>query len=60
MGDGFFYPPTVIADIHPDSEILTTEVFGPVAPITVFDDVEDAIRLANADRVRPRRLCLHR
>jgi succinate-semialdehyde dehydrogenase/glutarate-semialdehyde dehydrogenase len=47
-GDGFFYPPTVIADIHPESEILTTEVFGPVAPITVFDDVEDAIRLANA------------
>ena len=47
-GDGFFYPPTVIADIHADSEILTTEVFGPVAPITVFDDVEDAIRLANA------------
>ena len=48
QGDGFFYPPTVIVDIHPDSEILTTEVFGPVAPVTMFDDVEDAIRLANA------------
>jgi succinate-semialdehyde dehydrogenase/glutarate-semialdehyde dehydrogenase len=47
-GDGYFYPPTVIADIHPDSAILSTEVFGPVAPITPFDDIEDAIRLANA------------
>jgi len=47
-GDGYFYPPTVIADIHPDSTILSTEVFGPVAPIMPFDDIEDAIRLANA------------
>lgn len=47
-GDGYFYPPTVIADIHPDSAILSTEVFGPVAPIMPFDDIEDAIRLANA------------
>ncbi|GAA0305848.1 NAD-dependent succinate-semialdehyde dehydrogenase [Sphingomonas oligophenolica] len=48
QGDGYFYPPTVIADIHPESLILTTEVFGPVAPITPFDDVDEAIRLANA------------
>jgi succinate-semialdehyde dehydrogenase / glutarate-semialdehyde dehydrogenase len=47
-GPGFFYPPTVVADIHPDSEILRQEIFGPVAAITPFDDVDEAIRLANA------------
>jgi succinate-semialdehyde dehydrogenase / glutarate-semialdehyde dehydrogenase len=46
-GPGFFYPPTVIADIHPDSEILRQEIFGPVAAITPFDEVDEAIRLAN-------------
>jgi len=46
-GPGFFYPPTVIADIQPGSEILRQEVFGPVAAVVVFDDIEDAIRQAN-------------
>ncbi|HVI99318.1 MAG TPA: NAD-dependent succinate-semialdehyde dehydrogenase [Sphingomonas sp.] len=47
-GPGFFYPPSVVVDIHPDSEILRDEVFGPVAVVVPFDDVEEAIRLANA------------
>jgi len=45
---GFFYPPSVIANVQPGSEILRTEVFGPVAPIMPFDDPEEAIAAANA------------
>ena len=44
---GYFYEPTVITDIDPQSEILKTEIFGPVAPIVAFDDVDDAISQAN-------------
>jgi succinate-semialdehyde dehydrogenase / glutarate-semialdehyde dehydrogenase len=47
-GAGFFYPPSVIANVQPGSEILTTEVFGPVAAVIPFDDPEEAVRLANA------------
>jgi succinate-semialdehyde dehydrogenase/glutarate-semialdehyde dehydrogenase len=47
-GSGFFYPPTVIANVQPGSEILKTEVFGPVAAVMPFDDPEEAIALANA------------
>ncbi|MFL6620326.1 MAG: NAD-dependent succinate-semialdehyde dehydrogenase [Povalibacter sp.] len=44
---GFFYPPTVLADVAPGSEILKQEIFGPVASLVPFDDVEQAIKLAN-------------
>ena len=44
---GYFYEPTVVADINPEAEILKTEVFGPVAPIVAFDDVDDVIAQAN-------------
>ena len=47
-GPGFFYPPSVIANVQPGSEILSTEVFGPVAAVIPFDDPEEAIALANA------------
>ena len=46
-GPGFFYEPTVISDVGPDAKILKTEVFGPVAPIVGFDDVDDVIEQAN-------------
>jgi len=44
---GYFYLPTVIKDVARDAGILTTEIFGPVAPIVRFDDVDDAITQAN-------------
>ncbi len=47
-GAGWFYPPTVLADVPADAAILGEEIFGPVAPVVVFDDDEEAIRLANA------------
>ena len=45
-GPGFFYPPTVLVDVPADAAILREEVFGPVAPVVVFDTEEDAVRLA--------------
>ncbi|WP_258054650.1 NAD-dependent succinate-semialdehyde dehydrogenase [Streptomyces sp. Ru71] len=44
---GHFYPPTVLAQVSPDSAMLTTEIFGPVAPVIAFDDEDEAVRLAN-------------
>lgn len=46
-GPGYFYPPTVLADVSGDSELMTTEVFGPVAPVIPFDDEDEVITLAN-------------
>jgi succinate-semialdehyde dehydrogenase / glutarate-semialdehyde dehydrogenase len=46
-GPGFFFPPTVLLDVPPDSEINVQEIFGPVAPITTFETEEQAIRQAN-------------
>ncbi len=46
-GPGHFYPATVLTDVAPGSEILRQEIFGPVAPIVVFDDEDEAVRLAN-------------
>lgn len=45
---GYFYSPTVLADVAPDAGILSEEIFGPVAPVVAFTDIDDAIRLANA------------
>ena len=45
-GPGAFYPPTVI-EVSKDDEILANEVFGPVAPIVLFDTDEEALKLAN-------------
>jgi len=46
-GKGFFYPPTVLDRVAPDSPILGEEIFGPVAPIVSFDDEADVIAQAN-------------
>lgn len=46
-GPGFFYPPTVVADLAPDNPLLHEEVFGPVAPICGFDSEEEVLTLAN-------------
>ncbi|WP_193044304.1 NAD-dependent succinate-semialdehyde dehydrogenase [Mycolicibacterium baixiangningiae] len=46
-GPGYFYPPTVLADVSPESELMTTEVFGPVAPVIPFDDEDEVIARAN-------------
>ena len=46
--DGFFFEPTVVTDVPPDAAILDQELFGPVAPIVTFSDVDEMIGRANA------------
>jgi succinate-semialdehyde dehydrogenase/glutarate-semialdehyde dehydrogenase len=46
-GPGYFYRPTVLADVPPDAEMASTEIFGPVAPITPFTDEEEVLATAN-------------
>jgi succinate-semialdehyde dehydrogenase/glutarate-semialdehyde dehydrogenase len=47
-GRGFFYEPTVLAQVPADSRCLTEEIFGPVAPVCTFSDEADAVAKANA------------
>jgi succinate-semialdehyde dehydrogenase/glutarate-semialdehyde dehydrogenase len=44
---GFYYPATVLTDVPEGSKLLTDEIFGPVAPIRVFDTMDEAIAEAN-------------
>ena len=44
---GFFCTPAVITDISPDSATVREEIFGPVLVVHPFDDVEEAVTLAN-------------
>ncbi|MBV2366971.1 NAD-dependent succinate-semialdehyde dehydrogenase [Streptomonospora nanhaiensis] len=46
-GGGYFYLPTVLADVPQSSELSTTEIFGPVAPIIPFDTEDEALAAAN-------------
>jgi succinate-semialdehyde dehydrogenase/glutarate-semialdehyde dehydrogenase len=45
-GEGAFYPATVLV-VKKDNPILLHEIFGPVAPIVIFDTDEEGIELAN-------------
>ncbi|WP_422041707.1 aminobutyraldehyde dehydrogenase [Roseibium sp.] len=47
-GPGFFYDPTVIADVDNASEIACDEVFGPVVTVSRFSDADEALKIANA------------
>jgi acyl-CoA reductase-like NAD-dependent aldehyde dehydrogenase len=44
---GFFFEPTVISKVNHDMRVLKEEVFGPVAPILVVENEEEAITEAN-------------
>ena len=45
---GFFFEPTVISEVSPQMLIFHNEVFGPVACISKFSSIDEAIKLANA------------
>lgn len=45
--EGLFYRPTVLADVTTNLPAWTDEIFGPVAPVVVFDTDEEALALAN-------------
>lgn len=45
--DGFFFPPTLFADVDPAADIAREEIFGPVVAATTFTTLDEAITLAN-------------
>jgi succinate-semialdehyde dehydrogenase/glutarate-semialdehyde dehydrogenase len=45
--EGYFYPPTVLDHVPADAELLQDEIFGPVAPIVRFTELEEAVTAAN-------------
>jgi succinate-semialdehyde dehydrogenase / glutarate-semialdehyde dehydrogenase len=47
---GWWYPPTLLADVTDAMEMYTEEVFGPVAQVHRVADIDEAIALANATR----------
>lgn len=44
---GYFYQPTVLSGVKPESLLFSEEIFGPVLPVTSFEDVDEVIGLAN-------------
>ena len=44
---GYYYPPTVLDHVQAGTELLREEIFGPVAPIVRFTDLDEAITAAN-------------
>ena len=48
QGDtGFFYEPTVVADLRQDDEMIQNEIFGPVITVQQFSDEDEAVAWAN-------------
>ncbi len=48
--EGLCYYPTVLTDVTEDMRVLREETFGPVAPVVVVEDAEEAIRVANSSQ----------
>ena len=46
-GPGFFYAPTLLTHVDPNSEVAQDELFGPVLAVIPFNDDDDAVRIAN-------------
>jgi aldehyde dehydrogenase (NAD+)/betaine-aldehyde dehydrogenase len=47
LGRGFFFQPTLLDRVSPDMRVAQEEIFGPVLAIITFDEVEEAIAIAN-------------
>ena len=45
--DNLVYHPTIVTDVKPDMRLFREQTFGPVAPIVVVDDAEEALAVAN-------------
>lgn len=46
--EGFFFEPTVIENLSPECKTNTEEIFGPVVTLQPFENIDEAIKLANA------------
>jgi acyl-CoA reductase-like NAD-dependent aldehyde dehydrogenase len=49
-GVGWFFEPTIVDDLRADDELVQEEIFGPVLAVQIFDDLEQAMDLANGTR----------
>jgi aldehyde dehydrogenase (NAD+) len=47
LGKGFYYAPTLLDRVSPGMRVAQEEIFGPVLAIIAFDDVEEAVAIAN-------------
>ncbi|WP_108811977.1 aldehyde dehydrogenase family protein [Sphingorhabdus sp. Alg231-15] len=47
LGGGLYLRPTILTDVSPDSVIICEENFGPVIPVVIYDQIEQAIAQAN-------------
>ncbi|SCD58009.1 Acyl-CoA reductase [Streptomyces sp. PpalLS-921] len=47
---GYFFAPTILADVPPDSPVVTEEQFGPVLPVLPYRSVDEAVEAANGTR----------
>jgi succinate-semialdehyde dehydrogenase/glutarate-semialdehyde dehydrogenase len=47
MNQGYFFAPTVLTGVTKEMDIYREETFGPIAPVVVFDDEDEAIAMAN-------------
>ncbi|GIW43682.1 MAG: aldehyde dehydrogenase [Candidatus Binatia bacterium] len=47
LRQGFFLEPTIFADVRNDMRIAREEIFGPVLSLLPYDDVDEAVRIAN-------------
>ena len=45
--DNLIYHPTIVTDVKPNMRLFTDQTFGPVAPIIVVNDAEEALAVAN-------------
>ena len=48
--DGTLHAPTVVADVRPDMRMSREELFGPAVAVSSFDNIDDAIAMANDSR----------
>ncbi len=48
--EGLCYYPTVLTNVTEDMKVFSEETFGPVAPVIVVEDAEEAVRVANSSR----------
>jgi succinate-semialdehyde dehydrogenase / glutarate-semialdehyde dehydrogenase len=50
-GPGFYFPPTVLADVPPQCAAATEELFGPIAPVITVRSDDEALAIANDDEM---------
>lgn len=47
LDSGWYYEPTLLADVTNDMTVAQNEVFGPVTAVIKYQDIDDAVRIAN-------------